>query len=82
MNIKKLNEELKEILEMRKELTTVNENEDVEELYSIIPILQGYREHLSEWLLNEPENAEEEGAPEIMKAIDIVIDGIESVENV
>jgi hypothetical protein len=74
MNIKKLNEQLNKI---------INENnEDVEELHNIIPTLEGYKEHLYMWLDDEPENAKEEGADEIIHAIDIVINGISKVENV
>ena len=70
------------INEMISEYNKIYENEDVEELYDIIPVLEGYREHLCMWIDDEPESAEQDGAQQIVDAIDIVISGIKRVNNV
>ena len=67
------------INEMLSEYNKIYENEDVQQLYSIIPVLEGYKDHLNNWLIDEPETAEIEGAQKIIDAIDVVISGIENV---
>jgi len=66
------------INEMISEYNKIYENGDIKQLYSIIPVLEGYKEYLNKELINEPEIAEIEGYQKIIDAIDVVISGIDN----